>query len=130
MAGKGSILHEYLVDLVRFDVANELRISGYPDLMLSADETMTALLSGQYRHEMKNIPKRYPDVFFLTNSGSVCVEIGDYIPSKWPEFPVIHIGFNGVVTPIRCENKKFARTIYRITKRLVKSEYMKKPKEA
>lgn len=112
MAGRGSEQHEEIKGIVRFSVANRIKESGCPDLCVCCDESFMALLTGQLEERMKGESREYPDVFFLNDRVGVCVEVGDYNPSKWFEFPVVHIGFNGLITPIRCENVSFAMAVY------------------
>ena len=70
---------------------------------------------------MKGKNKRYPDVFFLNfGDKGVCIEVGDYTPSKWFDFPVVHIGFNGTITKIRCEDSSFAQVVYETTNEIFK----------
>jgi len=109
MAGIGSELHEHIIDLVRSDVVELLRSNGFEEILIGGDETIFSILSGQLWTKGK---RKYPDLFLLHAGNGVCIEVGNYNPSKWFEFPVVHIGFNGIVTPIRCEGNDFAGAVY------------------
>ena len=85
-------------------------------MLIAGDETFFSLLSGQQWNQKQ---KKYPDCFFSYDGDGVCIEVGDYNPSKWFEFPVVHVGFNGIVTPIRCEGSKFGLAVYIATVQII-----------
>lgn len=44
----------------------------------------------------------------------VLIEVGNYTPSKWPGFPVVHIGIDKVVTLISKTNSEFEKTCHKL----------------
>lgn len=52
----------------------------------------------------------------------IIIEIGDYVPDKWVDYAVIHIGFNKRVTPMLLTNSNFEHETLKAIREVLSSE--------
>lgn len=106
MTGKfGRQLHEDLLNAIRILAPIYLwkRLEVLRDYVLLVDEYLMMRALGEQApaglgHRAKGT--RIPDLLFLVDMRPVVVEIGDYVPDKWTDQTVIHVGFDRDVTLI------------------------------
>jgi len=113
----GSQLHEDIFNAIRGDALRAMWKRGYEGrISCAAHDKLMSIMTGQ--DEPENQPRRsrrglkIPDVMFMNCQNPllnplpkdelqkliVMVEIGRFQPHKWPEYPVIHISFDGDIT--------------------------------
>jgi hypothetical protein len=112
----GSQLHEDIFNAIRFHALPAMWKRGYEGrLGCVASEQLIAILTGQDNRKNKESGNKYgvkvPDTMFVNCSRNamhllddgelqeliVMVEIGRFQPHKWPEYPVIHVSFEGQI---------------------------------
>jgi len=114
MAGKhGKAAHERLVNRIRFRAPH--LVAGYStnQVFVMADEGMmvTFLREDAGDRWPRDAGYRIPDVLFVGPEGPVIVEVGNLQADKWPEYPVVHVGFDGHTTVINDTGADFVRDV-------------------
>ena len=98
--------HQFIAKILRTKIIPLLRKRGYPNAAIIYLEKMWNFKLGY-----ENKGDKYPDAiicsryvpyeYFKGNpyeDEMILIEIGNYTPSKWPFYSVIHIGFKNEVT--------------------------------
>lgn len=110
MGRNGGEEHQTIAKILRTKIIPLLRKRGYPNAAIIYLQKIWDYKLG-YKDEDKN--KLHPDAMICSRyvpyeylNGNpyedemILIEIGNYTPSKWPFYSVIHIGFNYKVTSI------------------------------
>jgi hypothetical protein len=116
MSGLGGKEHEEIVNLIRFDAVNLLRMRHgrqYTEVLCMAAEIFMTAALGTSPEGGRSKADRIPDIVLglpgYSDDGTwLVVEVGRYDPSKWePNVPVLHVGFNRSVNIINPKGHPF-----------------------
>lgn len=115
----GSPEHNALVDLVRWAAGPLLRERwGVEEVQVLVDEQLMQLFLGEH-HQRGG---RIPDALVLTPAGPIVVEVGRVNPDKWPDFPVLHVGFGGHVSVIAPVPHPFTGAVAEILREALRTQ--------
>ncbi|OGO37367.1 MAG: hypothetical protein A2Z03_04120 [Chloroflexi bacterium RBG_16_56_8] len=123
---RGGQLYEDILMAIRHSFRDVMSEHGFTDYLGVLDDHMMMSLLGEARIDQMGKPgrlfgSRVPDMLFVHEGNPVIVEVGNYNPSKWSEFPVIHVGFNLAISIINDNGDNFTRVVAVAVSRAVQS---------
>ena len=114
---KGRPEHVKITRMLRSDIVPILRQRGFPfaSVILNEQQIHAKLGHKNGREKGVKIPDAiicakfipFEEIQGIGNKERILIEIGNFVPDKWDDIPVIHIGFNKKVTPMLLMNSNF-----------------------
>jgi hypothetical protein len=126
---KGGPEHVAIVNLIKENILSLLHQRGYPYAGIIFNQKLQSTrlnYSGREQIPDGMICERYIPYEEMTGSSTgeiILIEVGDYKPDKWNQYPVIHIGLNRKVTPVMNVDSDFRSQTLKAVSEVITNDF-------